>query len=96
MFWTSSSSWMNFSPRSTAVDPAFHDNVTDPEIKTFTAPERKKPSFSNAADRASRTAMALRLMRSGPDNADRPDDAVTDAPELALETDAQPVREATP
>lgn len=71
MFWTPSSSWQNFSPRQSFIDPAFSDDeLAQGQFDVAPTPvpqEKKRPSFSNAANHAAMAAkakMGLKLVSS--------------------------------
>lgn len=95
-FQAPASQWQNFNPRASFEDPAFaDDNAEEDDFTPFPA-RAKKPSFSNAADRASKAAKARLAMtndrkkaKSKPVEEKKPELIVR---EVSLETNAEPVR----
>ena len=69
MFWTPSSHWQNFSPTASSVDPAFlsgeESDYFEEGSSTFEPalqPRKARPSFSSAANKASRAAKTRLMM----------------------------------
>lgn len=107
MHWTPMSQWKSFSPKVSTIDPAFF-NDEDPAFLGDTSgafelapppPQRIRPSFSGAADRASRAAKTrLRMMGNQSDaqndeTADTEQDRVdTVSAQSDSETNTQPIR----
>ncbi|MGB6231499.1 MAG: hypothetical protein WBF53_15395 [Litorimonas sp.] len=103
--WTPTSSWQNFSPIGSFQDSFENGEYSDlgnsfsaPETRAV-PPQRVKPSFSNAADRAARRAKTLLAMKDGSDERRAPKASLSDTqlvPTDGSEADAETVREASP
>lgn len=102
-FGVRSSAWQNFDPRATYQDPAFMDETEKAADITPITKRPARPSFSNAADRASRAAKArlgFKVPVKTEQDETRTAESRTDddwAPRITirkstLEADAQPVR----
>lgn len=105
--WTPMTKWQNFSPIASKVDPAFMGNEDIAFLGDASAnfdlapppPRKVRPTFSTAADRASRLAKTRVMMMEQSANADQPlstdevdgSDETRSAP-TALKTDTQPIR----
>jgi hypothetical protein len=105
--WTPMTKWQSFSPKASNVDPAFFGDEDIAFLGDASAtfdlasppPRRVRPSFSTAADRASRAAKTRIMMMDQSGNADEPlsTDEVDGTNETitastALKADTQPVR----
>lgn len=105
--WTPMTKWQNFSPIASKVDPAFMGNEDIAFLGDASAsfdlapppPRKVRPSFSTAADRASRLAKTRVMMMGQSANADEPSstdevDETNATPSAPTEskTDTQPVR----
>jgi len=105
MHFTPASQWKSFSPRASSIDPAYLDNEdrsflgdTSTPLDAVPPAPKARPSFSSAADRASRAAKT-RIMMVGDSQKD--DEASTKRPmtseeetarNASLNTDTQAVR----
>lgn len=109
MFWTPMSHWQNFSPKVSTVDPAFFGDDEDPAFLGDTSgnldfaappPPRVRPSFSSAADKASRAAKTRVMMARNskvsddqvPLNSDASDSRDTALSDVSSDTDTQSIR----
>lgn len=108
MFWTPSSQWKSFSPQMSTIDPAYlnsedstaFDETSLEENLVYPALRKARPSFSSAADRASRAAKARLMMmdagsRSNPDAKEKETSdqtAQTLSDDFKSQVDAQSIR----
>lgn len=105
--WTPMTKWQNFSPIASKVDPAFSGSEDIAFLGDASAsfdlapppPRKVRPSFSTAADRASRLAKTRVMMMAQSTNADErsstdvvDETKATPSAPTALKTDTQPVR----